>query len=73
MTAADGTLLRAGVRAFEELVVREAALRILFPAEAEDPKRSRAQRRWLAGFDLDEVVAGAERAIEHDPWRAAWD
>jgi hypothetical protein len=59
--------------AFEELLVREAALRVLFPAEAGDPRRSRAQRRWLAGFDLEEVVAGAERAIESDPWRATWD
>lgn len=62
-----------GMNVFEEVLVREAALRILFPVEAENPSRSRAQRRWLVNFDLEEVIAGAERAIEKAPWRATWE
>ena len=56
MTRTDSTLLKAG--AFEEVLVREAAVRVLFPTEADDPKRSRVQRKWLASFGLDEVIAG---------------
>ena len=57
---------------FEDVVTREAALRILFPAEAEDMHRARPRRRWLLRFSVGDVRAAVAEMLTAEPWRGEW-
>lgn len=63
---------RPASSSFVKVVTREAALRILFPAEAEDPKRSRAPRRWLARYGVGDLAPAVAEILAAEPWRGEW-
>jgi hypothetical protein len=39
----------------------------------ENPGAEPGRAALLMGFDLAEVVGGAERAIKEEAWRATWE
>lgn len=57
----------------EATLIREAALRVMFPATAGDSKRSRAPRNLLLVHTPMAVRASAEALIRKEPWRGTWE